>query len=675
MICKIYGTGLKNIMKKINVTGKKNFFNFRLRGSFLSVLLLIQVLMIGLSIAFANMLIRDLKEGEDRRTQSATKHVMNEIRHSIYRSLLVTENIANDPETIAAFKKNSRDELLKVASQSWKHLQTHNIAQFHFHIPTPKGIISFLRVHKPEIYGDNVSEYRPLVVKAQLGKKVASGLEQGKSGYGFRACAPIFDKDKLLGSVEVGIGISERFFRRMEMDYKGKWSLVNLERGINTIKEDKIILSAYNQTEEEALNLAHHLPEDVLKLIKQGTPSYYLNRSAETGTVYIPVSDFSGDFVLYIMYVYQTEYFSHIRHVIYISILICFAGLLLSGTILFILYRQVTGPIHEMVAETEKIKSFNLDEKVNIKASLFEIQTLVDAIANMKVGLQSFKKFVPSQLVRQLVESGIEANTSGQRREVTIFFSDVADFTTISESMRPSELASNLSEYFNELTVIIMENGGTVDKYIGDAIMAFWGAPIDMHDHAKMACIATLKIHHRLIELEKKWEAEGRPVFRTRIGLNTGDVVVGNMGSDQRLNYTVIGDPVNLASRLEALNKYYGSSIIISQFTHEKCADDFEVRTLDYVQVKGKTKAVSIYELLAEKGDISTLDREYILYYEEAIEFYLKREWDKAIEIFERLLAQKPSDGPCKMFLERCREYKINPPSEGWTGEYIHEKK
>jgi adenylate cyclase len=296
-------------------------------------------------------------------------------------------------------------------------------------------------------------------------------------------------------------------------------------------------------------------------------------------------------------------------------------------------------------------------------------------MANMKVGLQSFKKFVPSQLVRQLMESGLEASASGQRREVSIFFSDVADFTTISETMKPSELASHLTEYFNEMTHIIMDNQGTVDKYIGDAIMAFWNAPLEIKDHAHAACRSALRIQDSLRALEKKWVAQEKPVFRTRIGLNTGDVVVGNMGSDQRLNYTIIGDPVNLASRLESLNKYYGSNIIISQFTYEKCSNDFEVRTLDYVLVKGKTKAVSIYELLAEKGDISTLDKEYNQYYEEAISFYLKREWAKAIEIFERLLNQKPKDGPCMMFLERCRNYVVNPPPNSWTGEYEHKKK
>jgi len=661
---------------KNDTTGvKKKSFTFRLRTSFLSVLLLIQVLMIGLCIVFGYLMITNLQEAEDRRARSVNKHLQNEVVHRIYRSTLITLNIANDPETIEAFRKRDRQALLNVTAQTWRQLQTRDISQFHFHIPTPQGIVSFLRVHKPDIYGEVLSNYRPLVVKCQLDKKMVSGLEQGKSGYGFRACAPIFYKGELIGSVEVGSGFSERFFKILDHYYEGKWSLVNLERGINTINEDKIVLQVYNQTEPVALNDAHLVTDEILTKIKQGVPYHTIDRATETVRVYVPIRDYGGDYVLYITYDYKTRYFARIRNVIYLSSLICLVGLLLSGAILLILYKQVTNPIRQLVEETEKIKSFNLDEKVAIRASLFEIRTLVDAVANMKVGLQSFKKYVPSQLVRQLMESGLEANMSGQRREVTIFFSDIANFTTISESMRPSELASHISEYFDEVTKIILEHNGTVDKYIGDAIMAFWNAPVEMPDHAKVACRTTLQILEKIGELEKKWTAEGKPVFRTRIGLNTGEVVVGNMGSEQRLNYTVIGDAVNLASRLESLNKFYGSNVIISQFTKEKCTDDFEVRTLDYVLVKGKIKAVSIYELLAEKGDISTVDREYLLFYEEAVDCYLKREWDKAIEIFTRLLTRKPEDGPCRMFLERCREYRLSPPPEDWTGEYAHEKK
>jgi len=653
----------------------KKPFSFRLKTSFLSVLLLIQILMIGLCVIFGYLMVTNLREAEDRRARSVDKHIQNEVTHRIYRSYLITLNIAHDPETVEAFRKRDREALLKVTAPLWREFQTRDVSQFHFHIPTPQGIVSFLRVHKPDVYGEIVSTYRPLVVKCQHDKKLVSGLEQGKSGYGFRACAPVFYKDQLIGSVEIGSGFSERFFKILDHYYTGKWSLVNLERGINTISEDKIVLQAYNQTEDVALNDAHQLPEETLTKIKQGVSSHRINRATESVKVYVPIRDFGGDYVLYITYEYKTQYFARIRNVVYISSLICLVGLILSGTILLILYRQVTSPIHDLVLETEKIKNFNLEDKTAIRASLVEIKTLVDAVANMKVGLQSFKKYVPSQLVRQLMESGMEANMSGQRREVTIFFSDIAGFTTISESMRPSELASHISEYFDEVTKIIMAHNGTVDKYIGDAIMAFWNAPAEMKDHAAVACRTTLKILEKLKELEKKWAAEGKPAFRTRIGINTGEVVVGNMGSEQRLNYTVIGDAVNLASRLESLNKFYGSNVIVSQFTHEKCADDFEVRTLDYVLVKGKIKAVSIYELLAEKGDISTIDREYILYYEEAIGYYLRRDWDKAIDLFARLLEQKPDDGPCRMFLERCREYGENPPPEDWTGEYAHQKK
>ncbi|MDR3683803.1 MAG: adenylate/guanylate cyclase domain-containing protein [Geothrix sp.] len=653
----------------------KRRFKYHLKDSFFSVLLLIQVLLIGLSYVFANLMIRNLREEEGRRTASITRHIQNEVRHRIYRSMLITLNVASDRETIEAFRKRDRQALLKVVTPTWKQLEGHSISQFHFHIPTNQGIVSFLRVHKPDIFGENLSAYRPLVVEAQLKKSTVSGLEQGKSGYGFRACAPVFYGDQLIGSVEIGSGFSEKFLQNLERDYVGKWSVVNLDRGVTTLSEDKTILGTVNLTKEEALTGAHHVPEEVLNFIRQGTPYHHIDRSSETVSLFVPLANHAGDFGLYMRYEYHTRMFERIRQVIQLSVLICLAGLILSGIILMILYRQVTNPIQELVQETDKIRDFNLDEKVDIKASLYELRTLVDAMANMKVGLQSFKKFVPSQLVRQLMETGLEASASGQRREVSIFFSDVADFTTISEAMKPSELASHLTEYFNEMTNIIMENQGTVDKYIGDAIMAFWNAPLELKDHAQAACRSALRIQDSLRALEKKWVAQEKPVFRTRIGLNTGDVVVGNMGSDQRLNYTVIGDPVNLASRLEALNKYYGSSIIISQFTYEKCSNDFEVRTLDYVLVKGKTKAVSIYELLAEKGDISTLDKEYNQYYEEAVALYLQREWARAMEIFEQLLTKKPKDGPARMFLERCRGYAIHPPPEGWTGEYEHKAK
>jgi adenylate cyclase len=205
--------------------------------------------------------------------------------------------------------------------------------------------------------------------------------------------------------------------------------------------------------------------------------------------------------------------------------------------------------------------------------------------------------------------------------------------------------------------------------------MAFWGAPGDMADHGKNACLAALGCQKALKDLAIKWEREGKMVFRTRIGINTGEMVVGNIGSDQRLSYTVIGDAVNLASRLEGLNKAYGTHVIISQTTLDELPDDFAYRLLDVVLVQGKTEPVPIYELVADKGDITSLDAEFLHLFSRGVAAYQSRQWDAAKNKFSKLLEGKPGDRACQIFIERCEEYKIKPPPEEWAGEYAHAKK
>jgi adenylate cyclase len=286
----------------------------------------------------------------------------------------------------------------------------------------------------------------------------------------------------------------------------------------------------------------------------------------------------------------------------------------------------------------------------------------------MKRGLNSFKKYVPAQLVRQLIEANEDAVIGGQRRQLTLFFSDIADFTSISEVLRPRQLSSQLSLYFNEITKVIMEERGTVDKYIGDAVMAFWGAPVEIPGHAAAACRAALRVQARIDKLNQAWLAEGKPAFFTRIGLNTGEVIVGNMGSDERLNYTAIGDPVNLASRLEGINKTYKTQIIISHNTFELCKNEIEARILDFAQVKGKAEVIAIYELLAEKGDIATVDKEFYLQFSLAVQLYRSQHWDEAVEQFQQLSAKRPDDYPSEIFLKRCLKFKSDPPPEHWNG-------
>jgi len=216
-----------------------------------------------------------------------------------------------------------------------------------------------------------------------------------------------------------------------------------------------------------------------------------------------------------------------------------------------------------------------------------------------------FGKYVSPVVIDNLIKNPDKINLGGEKRNITIFFSDIRGFTSISEKLEPEELVRLLNDYLTEMTSIIIKNQGLVDKFMGDAIMAFWGAPLDQPDHAEMACLSSLEMMDKLRELQKKWKKEGIPSFDIGIGLNSGDAIVGNMGSSNRFDYTAMGDNVNIASRLEGLNKIYGTNIIISENTYKIIKDKFKTRKLDTVKVKGKKKPIVIYELLSRKDNLS----------------------------------------------------------------------
>jgi len=204
-------------------------------------------------------------------------------------------------------------------------------------------------------------------------------------------------------------------------------------------------------------------------------------------------------------------------------------------------------------------------------------------------------------VIDNLIKNPDKINLGGEKRNITIFFSDIRGFTSISEKLEPEELVRLLNEYLTEMTSIIIKDEGLVDKYMGDAIMAFWGAPLDQPDHAEIACSSSLEMMDKLRALQKKWKKEGIPSFDIGIGLNSGDAIVGNMGSSTRFDYTAMGDNVNIASRLVGLNKTYDTNIIISENTYKIIKDKFKTRKLDTVKVKGKKKPIIIYELLSRK--------------------------------------------------------------------------
>ncbi|MBI3037757.1 adenylate/guanylate cyclase domain-containing protein, partial [bacterium] len=234
------------------------------------------------------------------------------------------------------------------------------------------------------------------------------------------------------------------------------------------------------------------------------------------------------------------------------------------------------------------------------------------------------------------------------------------------------ELVILLNEYLGTMTDILFKYGGTLDKFIGDAVMAFWNFPKEQNDHAVRACLCAIEMQATIRELQRGWAKRGLPKVAARAGINSAGVVVGYMGSIKaQMNFTCMGDGVNLASRLEGANKEYGTYLMVSDATYQKAKDRVSVRFLDFLAVKGKKEPVKVHELVCEKGKEEHDWDERVNIYNEGIALHLERKWDEAIASFEAVIARWPDDGPSKTYITRCQEYQDNPPPEGWDGRYI----
>lgn len=286
-----------------------------------------------------------------------------------------------------------------------------------------------------------------------------------------------------------------------------------------------------------------------------------------------------------------------------------------------------------------------------------------------KVIRGAFAHYVPEKIVQEIIANPDKLSLGGEERIVSVLFSDVASFTSISEELTPRNLVLLLNEYLTEMSEIIHKHNGVIDKFEGDAIMAEFGVPVAYPDHAKAACNAAIEMQERLKKLRTNWIKEGKPALTARTGINTGEVIVGNMGSRHLFDYTVMGDHVNLGARLESANKGYGSRIMISEFTHNELDEEFYTRPLDFIRVKGKTKPVEVFELLGNKT--TPFKDTYLAMLEKYHKGYLayrRRDWDEAIQIFEKCKELVPKDQPSQIYFERCVNFKYNSPPEDWDG-------
>jgi adenylate cyclase len=284
----------------------------------------------------------------------------------------------------------------------------------------------------------------------------------------------------------------------------------------------------------------------------------------------------------------------------------------------------------------------------------------------------AFGQYLSPEVIRRLLVN--PRLVEPKKTDITVMFSDIRGFTTISEKLDAQDLAKFLNQYLSDMTSLVFDHHGTLDKYIGDAVMAFWGAPFEEPGHAAAACNTALKMMERVHEMQKQWASEGKPHLDIGIGLNTGVASVGNMGSALRYGYTALGDSVNLSSRLEGLNKDYGTHIVVNETTYAAAKDDgFVFRQLDLIRVKGKLQPVTIYELIgraAENSVYGTPDevRQRVDLFHCAHELYRQRRWQDAQNSFQTILDKWPDDGPSRIYWKRCQEYLFDEPPSGWDG-------
>ena len=351
-----------------------------------------------------------------------------------------------------------------------------------------------------------------------------------------------------------------------------------------------------------------------------------------------------------------------------------FAGLLAAG---------LSRPIKRLVHGTAQVEKGDFEHPVEV-TSKDEIGFLTGAFNHMVEGLrvrdrikQTFGKYIDPRIVEQLIDK----NVSEQKHEMTVSFCDLEGFTNISEQLTPTNVVNLLNNYFTQMSLAISEYQGVIDKYIGDAVMAFWGPPFtEKEDHAVGACRAALQQVSNMEKLRAELPEiigirKGLPRLNARIGICTGELVLGNIGSDVMKSYTVIGDTVNLASRLEGINKVYGTSIIISDKVKHSLNDEMVTRRLDRISVKGKEEAVDIYELSCLKDQLDGEKRDFLASFEEAISYYQRLDFENAKKIFEECLKKRPDDRPSRLFVERMNIFLTEPPPEDWDGVWRFQQK
>lgn len=355
------------------------------------------------------------------------------------------------------------------------------------------------------------------------------------------------------------------------------------------------------------------------------------------------------------------------------SLIVAGSVLIVAVALVAVMAGWITRPVVRIREMADQVTDLNLSKMETFDSPFEEIRRLQLSMERMRTALDTFLRFVPRDVVRQLIRANAAAKVGGERREVTLLFTDIEGFTTLTEKMTPEQVMSQLEEYFELMSFGIQSNMGTIDKFIGDAIMAMWNAPSEDVFHVDNACRGALTAYHISEDLNKEFGKKGMAPMRTRFGLHTCEALVGNIGARDRMQYTSLGSGVNLAARIEGLNKFYGTSILASDTVRRKASPEFLFRRVDIVEAKGTSVPLTIYELMGQRGEDATF---YVgdstiraaSKYEQAFDFYIHRDFSDALRVLDDLAEIRPDDPVVAQLRDKCRKYVAAEPDGNWTG-------
>lgn len=470
-------------------------------------------------------------------------------------------------------------------------------------------------------------------------------------GLGMTISFPLFSKnEELLGfaGVDLSVSLLSHLLAQQKISPNGKVFILN--------KKGKILVAPQDTLDPASKDLLVRAFQHYMKdkresfLIDENEVKYLVNMHAFALdkehdwliTVIAPLSDFFAD-------AFQTQ-----KQVLLITIGI----LIVIGWLVFLASKRISSPIVNLATEVDKISQLNLESKNRVHSNIREIQLMDISIAKLRIAIHSFARYVPRRVVQLLMLKGEEISIGGEKKEMSVFFSDISGFTSIAERHPVEFIVQLLSEYFAGLSNIILSQEGVIDKFIGDSVMAFWGAPIAISNHALKSCTAALLCQDYLKGFNQNQRKIGGQELITRIAINSGLAFAGNIGAAERMNYTVIGDVVNAAAHLQSINKTYHTQINITEETYKRAEKHLVARPLDVVEMKGRKEKMKIYELVAlKRGDsriCATQDQiELCKSFLNAYEMFHNGQLQKAKDLFQAIAKKFPDDFPTQIYLKR----------------------